>query len=145
MRYTGTWIYDEFIAGKWDQYTLDDMCRNYRERLNRAFPLTLIAEWDGEPVATVSLVEIDDVENVPYTPWLSGFYVQPDYRGRGIARILIECVKDLARVRYADTLYLHTEHADGYYQKLGWTRVEERINRYGEAARIYCTALLPKE
>jgi len=139
------WIYDEFIVGQREGVTFKDIQDLFDESIGSDFPVTLIAECDDIPVGTVSLVALDDIDHVPYTPWLASLYVLPEYRSRGIARILMDRIADIARKRGADTLYLHTEHADGYYEKLGWDMVEARKNRHNEDSRIYSTPLVPKK
>ena len=137
------WIYDEFIVGQREGVTFSDIQDLFEESIGTDFPVTLIAEADGIPVGTISLVAIDDIDNVPYTPWLASLYVLPDYRCRGIARDLMDRIAAIARKRGANTLYLHTEHADGYYEKFGWDLVAATQNKHGEASRIYSTPLMP--
>ncbi len=137
------WIYDEFIVGQRDGVTYSDIETLFRESLDTNYPLTLVAESDGKYVGTVSLVKEDEIKNCPYTPWLASLYVLPEYRNRGIARILMDRCADAARDLGFKDLYLRTEHADKYYESLGWERVEACIDQYGLDTRIYKTALKP--
>lgn len=52
-------------------------------------------------------------------PWILALYVEPGFRRRGIAQMLIEKVKELVRRAGYDFLYLDTADALGYYQKIG--------------------------
>ena len=50
-----------------------------------------------------------------------------------------ELLKEAALAGFS-TLYLTTDH-DGYYEKYGWTRIEDGYDRDGEPCRIYCNRI----
>jgi len=135
------WIYDEFIVGQRPGVDFAQVQALFQESLDTDFPVTLIAEWDGNPAGTISLVAEDDIDNCPYTPWLASLYVLPEYRCRGIAKILMDRLTVIARQKGFKTLYLHTEHADGYYEKLGWKKIDTCTDRYGLETRVFAIPL----
>jgi predicted N-acetyltransferase YhbS len=93
-------------------------------------PIRLVAVIGGECVGTVALVE-NDLRCRPYTPWLASLIVAPAHRGQKIGEGLVESVKALAKDKGYRELYLRTEHASGYYVKLGWEFVETCEDDYG--------------
>ena len=56
------------------------------------------------------------------TPWLGSLIVDKAAQGRGIARLLIDAVKNKAKAMGHETLYLLTFDLTlpGYYYSLGW-------------------------
>lgn len=78
---------------------------------------TVITCWDGERL--VGLIRaLDDGAIVAFLHWLM---VDPDYRGRGIARALVERMKE----KYADYLFLNMMPDEDknvkIYEKMGFT------------------------
>ena len=85
----------------------------------------VIAFWDNTPVGMNFLESSDANERPELTPWLSGIYVEPDYRGRGIANALVKSIEDLARDEGYEEIYLHTPDVEALYAKLGWQTFDE--------------------
>ena len=135
------WIYEEFIQDQRHGVTYADIENVFRESLDTTFPVTFVAECDGICVGTVSLVAEDEIRNCPFTPWLASLYVREDYRNRGIAKELMQHCQTLALELGFSSLYLRTEHADGYYEKLGWTKLGAYIDQYGLNTRIFSLPL----
>ena len=97
------------------------------ENLNRdKVPFTIIA-FDGKyPVGTASLDANDLDTQSELTPWLASVVVAPEYRGKGIASILIKHIENEAYKMGIRTLYLWTEDADALFLKLGWRHLDKR-------------------
>ena len=131
------WIYDEFIHNIRKGVSLADV----RSRFISCTPGKLslrFAGYAGETLAgTISLVQ-NDLMYREYSPWLSSLYVDPAYRCRGYARAMIERVKEEAWALGYTKLYLRTEHAGGYYRKLGWAYVEQCGDEYGLEPEVFC-------
>jgi len=117
------WIYNEFIAGIRDGYSYDDCLAKRKNCHKEQLPIILIAIDDDRCIGTISLVA-NDLKCRDYTPWLAGLYVDPQFRNKGVGEQLIERVKEIARQLGYKELYLRTEHASGYYKKLGWEFIE---------------------
>ena len=147
------WIYDEFIHNIRKGVSLADVRSRFKNCAPGVLPLRFAA-YAGETLAgtnadalvgtksdvlvgTISLVQ-NDLMYRAYSPWLSSLYVDPAYRSRGYARAMIERVKEEAWALGYKKLYLRTEHAGGYYRKLGWAYVEQCGDEYGLEPEVFC-------
>lgn len=112
-------IYDE--RGQ----TFEDAVKNYSERTNTdCLPLTLVALHGDELVGTVSL-KYHDLDIRPgLDPWLGALLVLPNWRGRGMATLLMQGAMEIARGLKLPELFLWTSSAEGLYRKLGWGVLE---------------------
>ena len=101
---------------------------NYPERLYKALMNsdTVITAWDGKKLAGLVRVP-DDTEMVAYMHYLP---VHPDYQGRGIAKNLLERVKE----KYKDFLYIELMPEDKnnapFYEKHGFEVMESGTAMY---------------
>jgi GNAT superfamily N-acetyltransferase len=92
-------------------------------------PWTLLALRDSAPVGTAGLVACDMDTHAELTPWLSGVYVTPACRGRGVGTALVRAATARAALWGAPRLYLYTESAERFYARLGWATLRrERYN-----------------
>lgn len=98
-------------------------------------PLTLVAvRSDGaattELAGMVSL-KFHDMDTRPdLDPWLGGLLVLPQWRNRGVGKMLMHRATEEAQRLNVPRLYLWTHTAEGLYHKLGW-QVVERTNYFG--------------
>ena len=120
------WIHDAFWA------TDPDWTPAYIEsRIAEAddpaqLPLARLALLDSVPAGTASLIACDDRDRAHLSPWLAAVYVDPGFRGRGIASRLVRDIADgAARLGFAN-LYLGTAIPD-FYAALGAVP-EERVD-----------------
>jgi len=63
------------------------------------------------------------------TPWLSGVFVAPEHRRRGVGAALIERVVQEARALGKPRLYLYTSGSGALYLRLGWCVAERTFYR----------------
>ena len=63
------------------------------------------------------------------SPWLSGVFVAPEHRRRGIGAALVNRVVQEARVLGIPRLYLYTADSGALYFRLGWSVVERTFYR----------------
>lgn len=91
-----------------------------------AFPFTLIAQEQGMFIGTVSVVESNMEPRRDLSPWLSGLWVDEQYRGRGWGSALVEAAIAKARANGRPDIYL-TSKADRrrFYGTRGWRSVCE--------------------
>ena len=123
------WIYDEFIDGiKYDR-SYEDVLSSVKRCRKHELPVRLAALTDDKCVGTVSIVS-NDLKCRDYTPWLASLYVDKAYRNKKIGEQLIDSVKNIVAQLGYDKLYLRTEHASGYYRKLGWEFIETCEDSY---------------
>lgn len=76
--------------------------------------LWLGTESAGNPIGVVGL------EPCGTCALLRSLVVAPDWRGRGLGRTLVKAVEALARDRGFTALYLLTEEADAWFDRLGY-------------------------
>ena len=86
-------------------------------------PLHVVADQAGCVVGVATLkVKIDHPTIPGQSHWLSGVYVAPAWRSRGIATSLCSEILAAARSHRVERVYLQTERLDGgLYASLGWT------------------------
>lgn len=70
----------------------------------------LIAEVAGKPVGLTHYLMHRTMWSVADTCYLQDLYVDPDMRGTGLGRALIEAVYDAAKDAGAADVYWHTQH-----------------------------------
>ena len=100
----------------------------YIERLTAALqksdlPTTFIALDDDSLLGSASLVR-QTITHPQLSPWLSSVYVDPQYRGRGIASALVGRVERAAAGMGTDRVYLFTPSSEKLYASLGWELME---------------------
>ena len=124
------WIFNEFIRGIKHGTTYEMVLEKVRGSREDALPMRFVALSEGKCVGTVYLCA-NDLKCRSYTPWLAALYVDPAQRGKGVGQALIAHIKRQAKALGYKELYLRTEHASGYYKKLGWEWVEKCDDDYG--------------
>ncbi|MCL1795824.1 MAG: GNAT family N-acetyltransferase [Clostridia bacterium] len=113
------WVYREFIEGIKDGVAYEQVLASMRNCRRDALPVRFVAIADGKCVGSVSLVD-NDLRRRDDSPWLAALYVDEPYRKMKIGARLVECAQEAARELGYKALFLRTEHASGYYRKLGW-------------------------
>lgn len=111
---------------------VDAVAQDMREdhaRNEKQLPLLMLVidKRNGNLVATVGLEICDVVPGNPYyktTPWLACTYTKPEYRGKGIAKQMINHILRYARQLGFTYVWLWTETARGLFEKLGFHVVE---------------------
>lgn len=102
---------------------------------DRALPTTVIALAGERVVGSASLLVEDMPGTEAWTPWLASVYVDPEWRDKGIGRLLVErCIAD-ATMLGVEVLHLFSTGAESWYQEQGW-RVVERRTHEGHTASI---------
>ncbi|MEN9846445.1 MAG: hypothetical protein RIS36_1592 [Pseudomonadota bacterium] len=87
-------------------------------------PICLVAVDQGSLVGTVSLVPEDLDSRPEFSPWLSGLYVDPTFRGQGIAKKLIEACTAEAQAAGVAKLYVWTKELRTLFESVGWNFLE---------------------
>ena len=84
-----------------------------------------------------------NVGNTGLQPYLSNLCVDEQYRGKGLGRVLVQCVEHIAKVTWKyNRIYLHVDidndSAYGLYKSEGYKDVGHRWNPFwaGSAADI---------
>ncbi|MDB5585100.1 MAG: N-acetyltransferase [Devosia sp.] len=96
------------------------------------FPFTLVANADGRFAGTVTAIASDLEERPDLTPWIAALWVEPDDRGGGLARALVErAVQALFDQRHAQVYLYANAPMRSFYLGLGWTLLEEQVGQHG--------------
>jgi predicted N-acetyltransferase YhbS len=103
----------------WSLAQAEAELRSHAER--RAVPTTLVALEDRQPVGCASLLvsDLDGWEHL--SPWVASVYVVPEWRGRGVGRLLVARAVEEARAMGIERVYLFTPGQQGYYERMGWS------------------------
>jgi ribosomal protein S18 acetylase RimI-like enzyme len=119
-----------YLAGA---YGVDQQTRELEDRDIS----TLLVEEAGRAIAYAQVRNdhVPDCVTGPSPVELWRFYVDRGYHGRGIAPLLMERVKEVARERGAKTLWLgvweRNDRARAFYAKCGFTDAGEHIFLFG--------------
>jgi N-acetylglutamate synthase-like GNAT family acetyltransferase len=79
---------------------------------------------ENDIVGCYALLTNDLISRQDLFPWLGCLFVEPSERGRELGKLLLEHGIREAKQFGFDRVYLTTDH-DGYYEKYGWTRMED--------------------
>ncbi len=109
----------------------------------RQIPSAFVAVSNGEPVGSALLIRHDMDTRKDLSPWLASVFVLPVYRERHIGSALVMRVVDEARALEIPRLYLFTEDAEPFYQRLGW-RVFDRTTYFGRNVVIQYYDIAPE-
>lgn len=128
-----------WFASKWDvaadEYrTSMDACCAAGE--GGAAPQWYVALDDGKIVAGAGVIDNDFHTRPDLTPNICAVYVEPERRGQGIARALLDFVCNDMAERGIAQLFLLTDH-DGFYERMGWRFREMVRDNDGAMGRMY--------
>jgi GNAT superfamily N-acetyltransferase len=90
-----------------------------------------IVEADGAPVAGLGMMEIDWPPHPSHPQqdrrgYVLNVYVEPEHRGAGLAKALMQRATDEGRRRGLQLMVLHaTAQGRPVYEKLGWAQTAE--------------------
>ena len=92
------------------------------EGANADIPVTWVAHHPRHgPMGSVSLV-MDDLPDYPdLNPWLASLYVFPEFRGRGLGKLLVQQAVDSLRQQKYPNAYLFTADQVPFFSKFGFT------------------------
>jgi GNAT superfamily N-acetyltransferase len=123
-------IVSKWVHGEWGHkfgVSLEQMERGFRGRLHRdQIPFTLIGLLEGQPVGTSTVVSCDLPARRDLYPWLAAVYVHPEHRRNGYGAALVQAACALVATLGNEHLFLYTETAPAFYEKLGWRTLERR-------------------
>lgn len=97
----------------------------YRESMEECLKdSTSVPQWyaamEGNAmIGGVGIIENDFHQRPDLTPNVCALYVEPEYRGKGIAWNLLQYVREDMSAFGIDTLYLVTDHTS-FYERYGW-------------------------
>ena len=125
-----TWI-DFYQDNKYEDITNIDEYKEYLKEIYfniTKIPIMIVAVDDDKYVGNVSLINDDFPEIAKDRVWITELYVEPEYRNKGIAKLLIKKALDTAKNCDLQEVYLSClENLVCYYEKLGFIRTGEEI------------------
>ena len=118
--------YDAFFEGS--AGSLSDDIAGLHVLLSHSDEAAFVAVADDEVVGTCLLVanELDPLHDV--SPWLAGLVVGKKYRSSGIGGALVRAVEDAARMVRIESIYLYTDEAEPFYERLGWVTIDRVVS-----------------
>ena len=96
----------------------------------------VILEAEGRIAAGYGVIENDFHERKDLKPNLCALYVEKDWRGQGMARYLLNRVREDMAAMGVERLYLVTDHRE-FYEKCGWSFLAMVRGDDGAMERMY--------
>lgn len=135
-------IYKHF--SHWSQYSefmnIEDTTNKFRNlyAIGSEIPYG-IAMYDGSVLVGFCVFKETCLEKYPeFTPWISDVMIFDAYRGQGNGRKLIAFAKEELKSMGYETVYLWTDKAPLFYEKLGFTYVQDVVkNNDDGVGRLY--------
>lgn len=92
---------------------------------------------DNRIIGCSALITNDFISRQDLYPWMACLFVDEKERGKEYGNLLMEHAEQEAKKAGFTAVYLTTNH-DGYYEKYGWTRIEDGIDLFScKSSRIY--------
>lgn len=95
-----------------------------------------VALSESQIVGFCTLTRQDCFNDVPYTPFIGFIYVNEAARGQRISLQLIQTAMAYANDLGFSKVYIASTHI-GLYEKLGFTRIDERTDIWGQWEQIF--------
>lgn len=96
------------------------------------FPFTLVSVTDGVFSGTVTAIASDLAERPDLGPWIAALWVEPDYRGNGIAEALVAtALERLAKLGHGTVYLCAKPRMREYYARRGWQLLEQDVGADG--------------
>ncbi|MBF0015873.1 GNAT family N-acetyltransferase [Enterococcus casseliflavus] len=99
-------------------------------------------EWEGIVVAETSDRIVGfcsfvgkDIVDLTYSPYIAIVYVEPDLRGNGISKELVEIAENQLITEGFQGVYIVTQHV-GLYEKWGYSQIDEAEDKFGRSMRV---------
>jgi GNAT superfamily N-acetyltransferase len=129
----------DYIHSKWGRKENHTFYRDailHSSPEGKALPRFYLLLKDDEIAGCYALLTNDLISRQDLFPWLGCLYVEASERGQELGKLLLEHGISEAKRFGFDKVYLTTDH-DGYYEKYGWTRMEDGYDLGGNPGRIY--------
>ena len=109
----------EWFSSKWSA-----PCEAYLECMTAYLQNETEYGWylclcEGQIVGGLGVIENDFHNRPDLAPNVCAVFVEPEYRGQGIAGALLNYVYEDMKARSVSPIYLFTDH-DSFYERYGW-------------------------
>lgn len=124
------WYFDA-----WGRRDPNNSLESYAQKLETflqdgSIPAHIVICDDERLVGTAHIRKHEIPSYVDYENWLGGVYVDSNYRGQGLAKIVVNSVIEEAKALGITALYLQTEDlSGGLYAQLGWKKLHQINNK----------------
>lgn len=138
------WSIDLWGEGK-EEFSVEDWKDFYKRVLHSDYQVwnvnsedkellfLIMPEDSTELLGVIGLCDFDDLEEFRhYKPWICGFVVREDLRGKGLGRQIMNEMELLIKDFGIKKIYLWTEDQVDFYKKLEYKHIDElkKNNRY---------------
>ncbi len=89
-----------------------------------------------EIVGCFALITNDFINRLYLLPWFACLYVEPKHRGKKLSSLILDHARKEAETAGYHEIFLTTDH-DDFYEKFGWTRIDDGYDLSGEISKIY--------
>lgn len=124
----------KLVLELWSDSSFDEEINNYKGIINATDQICFLFKYQEEYIAFIHVSErYDYVEGSDSLPvaYVEGIYVQPAFRGKGIARILMESAEQWAKNKGYSQLASDTElsNADSieFHERVGFHEVGKLV------------------
>ena len=113
-------------------HPLDYISGRLRENMeDTPIPLALVAHAGGAFLGTASVIASDLDERPQLSPWVAAVWVEPERRQQGVASALVDAAAQACFARGFARAYLCARaERTAFYQRLGWTLIEQNVGRF---------------
>lgn len=113
-------------------HPLDYIRGRLAENMNpEPIPQALVAHINGEFLGTASVIACDLDERPLLTPWVAAVWVEPQARRHGVGAALVGRAAQACFALGVKRAYLCARpERTGFYQRLGWTLVEQDVGAF---------------
>lgn len=130
----------DYIHGVWGSEQNYPFYRDaiyHSSLVGKALPRFFLLLNHGEIIGCSALITNDFISRHDLYPWMACLFVDERERGKEYGKLLMKHAEQEARRAGFAAIYLTTDH-DGYYEKYGWTRIEDGIDLFScRPTRIY--------
>lgn len=129
----------KYFQEKWaNENTLDVYSDSIENSISATNPLP---QWyllmDNDLiVGCAGLITNDFISRMDLYPWLCALYIEEEYRGKNLGKLLINQAKNDTKSGGFSHLYLCTDHI-GYYEKFNFKYIGVGYHPWGDSSRIY--------
>ena len=134
-----SWAYNEWYLNR--DISPDLLALYYKKiSCNSNYPFVFIAIENDFPVGMVSLKLSGLTLREDLKPWLSSLFVDPDFRGKGVANLLIQKVIEVSILSSFEQVYLFFDKSnktlEQYYLKKNWEFYDHSLDNDGNMSKI---------